>query len=1056
MIYGKKSFRSRFGILLSVTILVTVFCSSSIAAQDPVMDFIIAADSIYKAGGEEALAGYVNSNVVLAGAAVHQLIDIAIIVGDQGNTADEKDNMEFAGLVARIYRDGGGDPAPLELTGVYMAWTTEQRKARAKAKILEEQAAEARGAREFEKAAGMFAQALDIYREIGDSYSEAIVYGSYGVLYWYAGDFDSVFKYYGQALEARRSIDNAILEGRTLNGLGSANFVTNRYDSAEAYYLKAIDIRKMTGDLGGLGTSLTYLGNTHYRTGRLAVARDYYEEAAGLVGSLGNKTQQIELLTSVANLYSDMGRLSRSNESYREALEIAVSSKSAQHEITIRLNIALNLASELRYREAMKELDIVSVLLETTPGPIHSVELLRNRGQIYLDTGELDHARDDFLSFLQAAKELEDPVLEMTAMVHIGYLCLELGAFDRGLVFADSTLVMAERLDDASILNNAHSLAAQLEGRRGNYPAALEHWEIALERSNVDGAETRALHNEIGIATVTALMGESEKARGFFLSLLPRIREAGLGQYETHIFMGIAHTFEESDPDSARIYYGRALTMVETIGLETGSAELGSSLLMSSRRFYYEEVARYYARMAVRSGDDQWSSDAFRTIERAKARGLLELLEGSLAGEHSEQEDAVLDEIYSLDPAFPDYRADLERLERSYRKIRDERLEAATDRLASRRQVRNLEEVIGSLPKNTVMFAYALGDSTSQLWVIDRNGHDLFSLPGRAQIAGDVDMLKAALTRPGSGDAILVAKARELYQLLIEPGEERLRKEKHLIIVPDGCLFEIPFEVLIEREVDEGAGWQEIPFLVRSRAPLYAPSASVFVELREKKQTKKYGTDILAVGDPDYSYLEGSDDRALRPLPNTRAEVKEIAGLFKEDKRILLVGAEASEASLKKTLAGHTPRLIHIAAHGLVDPVTPAASSIALSAEPGDGEDGFLHTLEILALPVESRLVVLSACETATGRVSRGEGVVGLSRAFLGAGASAVVSSLWAVPDESTARLMTACYERMKKKKRPAVRALKEAKLELLESGEYSHPFYWASFIVIGSEKAPW
>jgi len=245
---------------------------------------------------------------------VHQLIDIAIIVGDQGSKADENENMEFAELVARIYRGGGGDSAPLELAGVYTAWTTKQRKARASAKVLEEQAAEARKAREFEKAAGLLAQALDIYREIGDSYSEAILYGSYGVLFWYAGDFDSVFEYYRQALAARRAIDNAILEGKTLNGLGSANFVTNRYDSAEVYYLKAIDIRRMTGDLGGLGTTLTYLGNTYSRTGRLAVARDCYEEAAGLVGTLGNEIQQIELLTSVANLYSDMGRLDRSND----------------------------------------------------------------------------------------------------------------------------------------------------------------------------------------------------------------------------------------------------------------------------------------------------------------------------------------------------------------------------------------------------------------------------------------------------------------------------------------------------------------------------------------------------------------------------------------------------------------------------------------------------------------------------------------------------------------------------------------------------------------------
>ncbi len=1041
-------------LLVSITLIVLI-CPAPLHAQDPVMDFIIAADSIYRDSGEDALAWYVGENKAIVGAAVHQLIDIAIIVGDQGSAADEKDNMEFAAIVARIYRDAGGDPAPFDLVGVYRGWTPGQRKSRAKAKALEEEAAEARKAKEYEKAAGLFAQALDIYRETGDTYSEAIVYGSYGVLYWYAGDFDSVFEYYRQALAARRVIDDGILEGRTLNGIGTANFITGRYDSAEVYYRRAIDLRRETGDLGGLGTSLTYLGNTYSRMGRLSAARDSYEEAALLVGSLGNETQQMDLLNSVANLYAEMGRLSRSDESYREALGIAVSTQNVPYEIAIRMNISLNAVNEERYGEAMRELDTVGTLLESTPDPVYSAELFKVRGRVYYKTGELEHARDDLLAFLAAAKELENPVLETEAMVNIGYLYFGLRAFDRGLVFADSALVKAGQLDSAELLNHAHSLAAQLEEARGNYPEALGHWKSALEFNREAGAEQWMVLDEIGIATVTARSGETEKARGLFIGLLPRVRETGMNELESNIWMGIAHTFEDSDPDSAKHYYKRALSLIEETGMETESAELGAGLLGGSVRFYYEEVARYFARMAARTGDEEWSSEAFSTIERAKSRGLLELLESSLSMEYSGQEDAVLDSIYGLDPASASYRADLERLERDYRNIREDRVAAATGNLSAATDIVDLGSVSDLLPKKTVMFAYALGDSASQLWVIDRKGHDLYELPGRAELSRDTGMLAEALVRPGAGDARLKGQARKLYRTLIEPGGRRLEKAKYLVIVPDGCLFEIPFEVLLEEDIDEGAAWDGMPFLARSRSLIYAPSASVFVGLRGKKRMKKYDTDILAAGDPDYSYLGEGSERPLRPLPNTRAEVEGISGLFKEDRRIILTGTGASEAAIKRNITDHPSRMIHIAAHGLVDPVTPAASSIALSASPGDGEDGFLHTLEILALPVESRLVVLSACETATGRVSRGEGVVGLSRAFLGAGASAVVSSLWAVPDESTAELMRSFYGYMAGKKKPAFEAINEARKELLESGEYSHPFHWASFIVIGTEKSP-
>ena len=564
------------------------------------------------------------------------------------------------------------------------------------------------------------------------------------------------------------------------------------------------------------------------------------------------------------------------------------------------------------------------------------------------------------------------------------------------------------------------------------------------------------LHDEIGIATITALAGEEEKARGLFRGLLPRIRRIGLNEYESNIWMGIAHTFEKSDPDSARHYYERALSLIEAAGMETGSAELGAGMLGGTSRFYYEEVARYFAGMALETGDGAWSEEAFRTIERAKARGLFELVQSSIAGEHSPREDAALDSIYALDPAAPGYSADYERLEREYRRIGRERIDSATGKLAGYGDIIGLESVAKALPKSTVMFAYALGDSASQLWVIDRGGYDLYELPGRAGLSREVDMLASALTRPGAGDDRLRSQARRLYRTLMEPGWKRLEKAKNLVIVPDGCLFEIPFEALLEKDAEDGTDWKDMPFMIRSRTILYAPSASVFAELRAKKRKGRYGIELVAAGDPDYSYLGEGTERALRPLPNTLAEVEGIGSLFREDRRVILTGGEASEAALKRNIAGNPSRLVHIAAHGLVDPVTPAASSIALSAAPGDGEDGFLHTLEILALPVESRLVVLSACETATGRVSRGEGVVGLSRAFLGAGAEAVVSSLWAVPDESTSELMRYFYRYMTEKKRPAHEAVNEARKRLLSSGEYSHPFHWASFIVIGTEKAPW
>jgi CHAT domain-containing protein len=168
----------------------------------------------------------------------------------------------------------------------------------------------------------------------------------------------------------------------------------------------------------------------------------------------------------------------------------------------------------------------------------------------------------------------------------------------------------------------------------------------------------------------------------------------------------------------------------------------------------------------------------------------------------------------------------------------------------------------------------------------------------------------------------------------------------------------------------------------------------------------------------------------------------------------VLTGPSASEGRFKQEMATGAPRVVHLATHGLVDGAEPERSSVVLAPDAND--DGYLYTLEILATPTRSRLIVISACETARGRISRGEGVVGLSRAFLGAGAESVVASLWAVSDESTAELMRVFYARMFSKKRSASRSMAEARLALIESDRFSHPFYWSPFVVTGTERSPW
>jgi len=526
-----------------------------------------------------------------------------------------------------------------------------------------------------------------------------------------------------------------------------------------------------------------------------------------------------------------------------------------------------------------------------------------------------------------------------------------------------------------------------------------------------------------------------------------------LTRVDISILLTIGHSFEKENADSAAFYYDAALRVMEREGAGIGAGALQSGFLSGTRRLYYEEVTRFYVRTFEATGDDRWSNRAFATIERAKARGLLDLLQATVAEQSSPEEEKLLDALYSLDPKSANYATDRASIEQRYAVARNARVASAMHGLSETGSVVDLGAVARLLPEKTVLLEYALGDSASFVWVVDRDGHTVATLPPRKQIEGQVRRLRDALARVTDDRTPLLSAARAAYQLLLAPAAARIAKADAAIIVPDGVLFELPFEVLLTSEPSQG-GWSDQPFLVREITTLYVPSATVYASLKAAKVGDDYPRDLLAMGNPDFSTLVSDGSAPLEPLPFAAAEVDAVSARIKPDRKLVLTGKEARESSLKHELKNGAPRVVHLATHGLVDANEPERSSVVLAA--GENEDGYFHTLEILATPTRSRLVVMSACESARGKVSRGEGVVGLSRAFLASGAGSVVASLWAVSDESTAELMKAFYDRMLGKKRSASRALNEARLALIETDKYSHPFYWSPFVVTGTERSPW
>lgn len=419
------------------------------------------------------------------------------------------------------------------------------------------------------------------------------------------------------------------------------------------------------------------------------------------------------------------------------------------------------------------------------------------------------------------------------------------------------------------------------------------------------------------------------------------------------------------------------------------------------------------------------------------------------------------------------------------------------------------------LDDQTALLEYSLGNDASYLWAVTKGGVSLYKLPARQvldKLAMDLraQLIPSKLQRRLVGidvmadnqrglgvsatpfaeeAAAFVPASNALYKAVVEPAASMLA-DKRLLVVGDGALNYVPFEALVKSA--EVTDYSSLPYLIKSNEIIYAPSASVVGAIRQQ-QANRSGNSILVVADPVFNSADtrargtaavaaNSDTRGLgiqsaltdvagqdgssaaatakmqglplARLAGTRAEAEQIVKLAKTSggQADIWLDLDASEDNLDSRDVSKY-RILHIATHGLLNAERPQFTGVVLSLIGNRSEDGFLRTDEVFNLRLGSPLVMLSACETGLGKEKRGEGVMGLTRAFMYAGAPTVGVSLWSVADRSTAELMTDFYKRLLANSATPVSAssaMREAQLAMITGKKYSAPFYWAPFVLVG------
>jgi tetratricopeptide (TPR) repeat protein len=493
-------------------------------SADPVTNFITVADSVARTQGDEGLAAFVADNAALVGASVAKLVDVAYQVAQGGDAAAAAENVAFAKKVAAAHEARGGSKVARGIVDTYEKWTPAQRKSRARAMALEEEAAAARKAGDISKAVSLLDQARAIYQKIGDAHSVAVNWGTRAVANSSTGDWSLVLADYEKALPARRAVEDRILEGRTLNGFGSAYQQLGDYPRSIDYYRQAIALREKTGDLGGLGTSYAFLGHVYSRTGRYAPARDCYEKALPILESVGGPQQMVEILSGIALVNADMGRTRDADDAYRRAIEIAAAGGLPVPEGTMRRSFAEHLRQQARYGEALAQLDAAVKIFAAHPDPVEEALVFSTRGYTYANMGEMDDARANLLEFAERTKSLDSPSHAALAQRNIAELYGELGAYDRALKAIDEAIALAEKAGDARGYRDAQVARAEFLSRSGRYPDALAAWQEALAQDAHDQAEIWIVEDEIGIASIDAMMGKTREARERLRAVTPRAR----------------------------------------------------------------------------------------------------------------------------------------------------------------------------------------------------------------------------------------------------------------------------------------------------------------------------------------------------------------------------------------------------------------------------------------------------------------------------------------------------------------------------------------------------
>jgi CHAT domain-containing protein len=886
-----------------------------------------------------------------------------------------------------------------------------------------------------------FQQALLYYDSSPDHYRRAVTLQTIGFTSAQLGDFSTALDYYGKALPLFHDLGDTRMESTTLNNMGGAYDVLGDELRALDFYDRALKLSEANGERGTQAFLYNNIGKIHADMADLQKATDYYNQALPLFQALGDKDGQALALQNIGSNYLDLGDPANALEYLQQSLALRKAAGNKRFEAETLDHIAACYGALGENQKAIHSFEDALKLERDAADHWREGQTLTHLGALFSSLNQQDKALEYLQQSVALLRDAQDRRGQAVALAAIGNAYNQLGQPEKAIATETQALELASDVGDSNHMARSQLGIARAHSQLGDLDQARKDAEEALKliedvRAQAGGEQARASY-----------LASQQNAYEFYVDLLMQLhRQHPNSGYD-------ARAFEASER-------ARARSLIEMLS---------------------------EAQVDFRQGVDPTLLDRERTLAHlldSKANRLMNLT-GNATHDQSE---SLKKEIDDLEAKYQQAEVDIRHNSPRYAAL-------------TQPQPLTLKEIQNAvLDSDTVLLEYALGDERSHAWAVTNSSLKSYDLPERKEVEDAVrkvyELLTARSTYPraelpgqrqtriAQADAQLPVATQQLSTLILVPLAGDLG-DKRLVVIADGALQHVPFSILPVTD-DKG---QPVPLVVAHEI-VTLPSASTLAVLRKEIQDRKPAPNLFAVfADPVFD----ANDERLKPKPAAGSDpppkaagarilqhseeqtiVQNLAGkrmvvprlpyTRQEAERILQIAPKGNNLEAldfrANRAAATSPELsqyryLHFATHGYLDSEHPELSAIVLSLvdSSGNPQDGFLRAGDIYNLKLPAELVVLSACQTGLGKEIRGEGIVGLTRGFMYAGAARVVVSLWSVNDKATEELMAAFYERLLRRNMTVSAALREAQVEMLKQKKWSNPYYWAAFVEQGEWK---